>query len=442
MTDKRYDDVISYCECGEPKIALKDGVEVQLRCRCDWKRGFFERIRRTVHPDYWEREPKTILDWDPDIFRREKAESFFRLMQAQKVALFLRLYGYCFELKEEREDKSKVYGIDRSIATGRNLYIRGPGNSGRGLLVSMVKTFCAMRGISVTPLPGDFAIFKSELQEAGSYGKDGTSARIAVSQNYLNVDVLALESLCGDKKINMAGHRVGNRARVADAIDNLVAKRMAKEGSILVTSHEFVGEIGETLGDKLFAVLDSPSTTPVLMFHPREGNSLLLALQKRRQFFHDIFQQELDEDEGRKKSKKTSQEKRITLEQAELLRESFYFGDAFPKIPGAEADVPMSQAVMTASKGVQEIYSEFETEKKANSSTYRQGRSVAIGNAVRSCRELSSKMTEREISETGKLLSLATSDDDLWQKAKDKAKEIKARIAGEKAKDVEAGGGA
>ena len=427
---KRYDKIISICDCGDPKIAIKDGLEIQLRCKCDWKRGFFERVRKTVDPDYWEDNPKTIYDWKPQLFNLKKAGLFPALMKIQKVSVLIRIYKFCFEQIKKKEDGTLIFGIDKSIRKGINLFIRGPNNSGRGMMVSTIKIFCAIKEISTTPLPGDFSIFKTDVIDSSSYGKEGAVAKSVVSEKYENVKLLAIESIRGDRKSNLAGVKISMRSRAADAIDSLLVKRMSRQGSVLFTSNEFSGEIGDTLGDKMFEILDSPLTIPILMFHPIEGNALLSSLQKRHEYFYNNFQDILANFEENKtlKSKKTVRDSISEDQYLEILKESFYFNESFIDIP--EVHGTINEAMINSVPLTSSVYEEYIKEKKENGLAYYQNKKIAIMNTVRACKELSSKMTDKEIYETGKLLVLATATEETRKNKIEEAKKIRDIIAG------------
>lgn len=429
------DKIIADCErCGEPKLASRSGKEVHLRCACDWKRGFFDRIRKTVHPDFWKgKDPKTMADWDPPIFQKDKAGRFDRFVRIQKAVAIQKLYGFCF--RPIPGNRLPLFSIDHSIRNGLHLFIRGPSNSGRGLLMSSIKVFCAMKDISVTPLPGDFAIFKSELIESGLFSKEGVMARSAVSENYLNVDVLMLEGIRAERRTNLGGNKISVKFRGCDSVDNLVAKRMSAPGCMVFSSGEFVGEIGDSMGDKLFEELDSSRTQEIILFHPKEAEALLEALKGRQDFLWSVVDR-FRIDKSEKKSRKTSGESAVERVDAENVKEAFYFEESFKNIPTASPDSAMRIGFRTHGSSkfsgeVMEIAQAFEKEKKDNSMAYQTGMDAAQTNAVRACRELASMMTDKEVRETASLLRLATASVKEHNLSIRSAIECRKRISGE-----------
>lgn len=424
-------------ECGEDKIAFKDGKSILLRCSCDWKRGFFGRVKRTIHPEYWHKTPKTICDWKPGLFGPKSGRAR-PLMQMQKTLVIKRLHGFCFKETGKTEEGYRSYAMDDSLAQGRNLFIRGPSNSGRGLLLASLKVFLAMRDISVTPLPGDFSVFKSDMVEASSYGKEGDSARITVAESYQNVSVLMLEGVHGEFKNNYSGEKVASRSRAADAIDNLIAKRVVRQGSVVCTSSDFMGEIGETLGDKFSEVMNSARTIPVLMFHPREGLDLLAALNRRCEFFSKKIDQYFDVAKQKGGSKKTVEEGLIDKQELEFIKEGLHFDEVFEDIPslgeGGEPRMTAKLENMLRRKGcpesIKSLYECFSSDKQLNGASFQEDRMNAQMNAVRECKGLASKMTQREVYETSKLLAITAEGEEKRQARIKEAQALMREMAG------------
>ena len=123
-------------ECGEPKNAIREGKERRLRCKCDWERGFFDRVKATIHPDFYEKSVKTLRDWHPAIYEpfghwdksKEMPTEEQRIVMAQKAVAIHLIYDYCY-----RKGAAGV-ALEDSVSSGKNIFIRGPYGSGRGLL--------------------------------------------------------------------------------------------------------------------------------------------------------------------------------------------------------------------------------------------------------------------------------------------------------------------
>jgi hypothetical protein len=264
--------------CGEPLNVLRGGKEIVLRCTCDWEKGFHERTKRTIHPSFYVGGVKKMVHWRPPMFNVDPQSQVYNFMVAQKVIAIRRIYDFSFTKD----------GLEGSIAKGRNLFVRGPKGSGRGLIVASIKFYAAAKDISATPVSGDWALFKNEVMEAESYSKQGEMAKASLGQTYVNVDLMTLENIRAEPGLLSAGRKI----RGASVIDMVLAKRQAKQGSMVFSSFDFAREFGETFGDKLVEIINDDSTSMALLFSPQESDVIVKAtenkLEQSRKAFYDM----------------------------------------------------------------------------------------------------------------------------------------------------------
>lgn len=409
------DEILRNCKkCGEPQFVLRAGKEIQRRCKCDWERGFYERVLKTIEPEYWRKRVLTLKDWNPAIFKGPVAGPFRRLINFQKVMAMRKLHEFCFQQRET--DEGVRFGIHTSIDKRRNLFVRGPVGSGKGLILASIKTLCAMKNISVTPLPNAFAVFKMRIINSEAFGREGEESKILVSGCYKNVDVLVIEDVKPERSINSANRRIDQRARGANSIDNLLAHREARYNSTILSSTNFAGEIGDTLGDKMAELLDSEKTFYLTMLSPLEADAILAGLRKRSDYFGDLLN---DYREGKRTGRKERSMEEGMSEQQVLssLREGFYFGEAFKYLPNPDGSVPQSSELQDVFRvipnasppKVKSLYREFLDEARARSLPYQEGLRMAQVNAMKACPAIGDRLGEREAEELGKMVSLATS---------------------------------
>lgn len=443
------DKILKTCpECGEPSIVSRDGKEVHKRCACDWERGFISRVARTVHREFWEDRVLNMADWRPSLFNKDNAGLFRNLIRVQKAETIRAVYDFAYDITSMGKDGSLRFSVEDSLAKGRNLFVRGPQGSGRGLLLAAIKMLCAMRGISTTPLPDDFAVCKSKVIEAEAFGKEGEEAKAAVDTCYANVALLVLQDVHGEYRTNFSSkEKVPVRSRGANGIDTLLARRLGKRGSLAMTSSEFAGQIGDTLGDKMMDILDSDKTRIATMFSPIEAEQFLHTLRDR----HKMFDSQADGLTGdEKKGRKTQEEQMGEDQLAESIKEGFYFSEAFPKIPNLGKERPdrdgrepedsdfklpifdLHEGAINdgeCPKYARKALEEFVREREQGSHDYRENLRYARLNAVRAC-SISARMSEREMESVGRMLSDATSGPDRVKEIVTGAIDIMHRMGG------------
>jgi hypothetical protein len=399
---------------------------------CDWQRGYAERIRRTIHPEFT-KPVKTIKDWNPKLF----TTGFAELMEVQKILAIKRIRDYAYGQDYDRKT------LDSNLAERRNLFIRGPSGSGRGLLLATIKLHAAIREIAVTPIPCDYDIFRADYAEAESFGQIGEEKRILIAEKYDSPQIMVVENVRATEKMVVENVRATEKIRNSvkkikgsAAVDATVAKRLAKHGSIVITSYDFIGEILDSMGDRMLEVLTSPRTRHLLMFDPNETITLRKAVHERKKSMLERMEQiRVDDSEGRK----MRTEKMGEDEQVAILEDALFFEEAFKGLkpmPGEDvlpiqAQMEMGAPNWAKRERVLKVWETFVSSRKDKDVAYNMGVQRARIEAVRSCRVMSDKMTDTEMLETGMMLSYAcmidTSTDDPklaeWKKQAEESKD-------------------
>lgn len=408
--------------CGMPKNALQEDKEIIKRCKCDWRRGFQTRLVRTTDKAFF---AKNLLHWRPRLFLRPC--TFYDLIKAQKATALIRLHEFGW-----RKSGPTSWSIARSIAGNRNLFIRGPQNSGRGLLMAAIKTWAAAKDITVTPLPGQFDTFRNDVSQAEALGSSGDATRALVRANYVDVEILALENLRQESIIKVVGaqgysvaeHKARRKFRSSNMVDDILARRQSRPGSIVLTSYDFAGEIADTLGDGLAEMLNSPNTGMVMLFSPAEVDSLGLALKDRKRALSGARAQLMASAADKSLSGKAMHKTNI-----EHFDEMMYFDEAFKSLAGIGGHgsgvdpSSMAKSAFEANDMHPDVVKRmvaFNASREAKDSMYIENMRKTYVSAVKGV--FADRMTEKEMETTGRLLGLATNRewlDDMVVKAKE-----------------------
>ena len=390
-------------KCGEQKNTLRNGQEVRLRCTCDWERGYHERIRRTVMPTFYENGRKTIMDWSPPMFKQGVGGEFKSFIKVQKSLAMRKIYDFCFR---PVSDSPRVYSLNRSVDTNRNLYIRGPLNSGRDLLLASIKIFAAAKDLSATPVPYEWATFKQDVAQSDWQGREAEMARIRIADQYRNVKLLTLANIQGETFWN--DDKKPRRFRSSLVIDDILTRRMTMPGSIVLTSAEFIGQIADSMGDRLPEILTSPKTTIIIMFSVDEADSLLTSLTRKLLSLRAAASKARSITE-KKKIQEDLAEKKILEEILDCL----YLETLLPDLsPNDSLTRLLDLDPGSYPQKVNEVFAQFKSDQQANNLTYREGVKRAKVMAVTECQELKHKLSVREMEEVGEMLSLACSGKD------------------------------
>ena len=405
-------------KCGEPKNALRNGQEVRTRCTCDWERGYHERVRRTVMPTFYENGRKTIMDWSPPMFKEGGAGEFKSFVTVQKSLVMKKVYDFCFRIVSA-PDSPKVYSLNRSVETNHNLYIRGPLNSGRDLLLASVKIFAAAKDISATPVPYEWATFKQDVAQSDWQGREAEVARIRIADQYRNVKLLTLANIQGETSWN--DDKKPRRFRSSLVIDDILTRRMTAPGSMVLTSAEFIGQIADSLGDRLPEILTSPKTTVIIMLSVDEADCLLTSLKRKLASLRAAALKARSMTEKKRMQEDVAERKIL-----EEISDCLYLEALAPQVP----DMPFVDSLTNLldtdpdkyPQKVNEVFAQFKADQQANNLDYREGIKKAKVTAVTECQEFKHKLSNREMEEVGEMLGLACSGegavDALYQEAK------------------------
>jgi len=409
--------------CNQPSSKVVDGKLVYLRCHCDWGRGYAERLRKTIHAEF--RKPlKTIKDWDPPLF----ASGFMELMEVQKLLAVKRIKDFAYGVDYDRK------AFDINLNNRNNLFIRGPAGSGRGLLLASIKIHAAIREVTVTPIPCDYDIFRADFSEAEALGHVGEEKRIFVSQKYQHPQVMTVENVRAEVRFNDRPRRI----KGAQQLDAMMAKRLVHPGIIVVTSYDFVGEILDSMGDRMFEVLNSPRTKHILLFSPEESLALEKALYERKRLMLERMEGIRNDDS---KDRKMRMEKMSEDEQLAVLEDALFFEEAFRGLKTAagydalpiQAQMEMGAPDWAKRDRVLKAWQAFVSSRKDNDVAFKEGIRRARIEAVRGCKGLANKMTEGEMLEAGRMLShacLVSGEDEKLAEWKAKVDEAKNKMTG------------
>jgi hypothetical protein len=367
------------------------------------------RMRETIHPQFLGSGAKTMMDWSPAIFSKDRSGEAWAIMRAQRAIAISRLWNFCFA------DKGRA--LLSNIDSGRNLFIRGPRNSGRGLLASSIKAVAAMKQVSTSPFMSEFDIFRSEMLECMSFGREGAEAKGNAADKYLDVQLMVVENMRAENTIKYSGEQAKAKFRGADEIDNLIAKRLLSRGSMLITSCDFVGEISITLGERLFDELSSDRTTLVMLVDPGEAIEVSNGLRRAYKDSNATLRALMV---GATQREKKLMGGREDAENVVRIEESFYLEDAFDEIPGESKTIQgaIDNSPESFTHAVRERYEEFKADRQAKSAAYKRGIQAARARVVMSsglCNESPRgqapryRMTSGEMSEMGTILALSCS---------------------------------
>jgi len=415
--------------CGDPKTEMKEGREVFKRCYCEWEKGFHVRLARTVFKTYYEPKMKRMSDWKPPIYFPAKAGLFPSFIRMQKVVAVHRLWDYCY----------KDVGVGtwsallRSVDEGRNLFVRGPKGSGRGLISACIKFVAAKMDISATPLPGDFDLFKNEILESKALGREGAEAKALVSEKYADVRLLVLEGCRAESIIKFSGEETPVKFRGSNEIDSLLARRQMTRGGMLLTSDDFIGQVSNTMGDRLLEVLASDDTRLVLMLSVDEANDLLAAVASKQKAMAEWVAAMGAFKAEKGPERKTAPEKMSEKGEFRMVEEALFFEDAFPNIPSDTLTGNRVGVMLDVGDGfppcILSTYAAFKESRERKGAEYKEGIRAARVAAVRSCKSLASMMIEKEMEEVGRILSLAAGPQDRMDELAREATRMRAAMS-------------
>ncbi len=418
--------------CDSATSELRDGREHLFPCTCDWAGEFWYRVREVVYKNFI---TKNMGHWSPKIFHVENSRNFKRFIKIQKALAIQKIYEFAFMPTDV--GNHQVSAITKSIANNRNLFIRGPRGSGRGLITASIKFYAAAKKISSTVLPGTFDVFKDDMTQAKQFGVIGADARILVSHKYENVSLLALEGVKGESSKNYKNEIVLKKHPASDAIDRTLAMRAGRPGSLLISGPDFVQEIGDTAGDRLYESLLSDKTSRILLFSPTEADALLTALTQRRKYFDAWVETTI---QTKWDATSRMQDKKHLEEQAAILEQALYFEKAFPEIPitldkKGIAHLPhtisdIREHISSMPQKLIDAHRNFSAAFEAKDYTYTEGIKEAQKAVVRECKVLAMKMSDKEIEETGAMISLATAPSGEVAKIIEQARILRDKMAG------------
>jgi len=397
--------------CGQ-QVSFYDGGVVQMSpCRCKRESERVDRVKKTIDPEFFgpDRRLKLMDSWKPPLFERQTP--FPELMRAQRAILISKLYEFAFRPSEE-------YGkaMSRSVNARLNLFLRGPQGAGRGLIAANVKIMAALGDLSVTPRDKDaawarFEVFKEAANKATALGQTGEEARSGLYWNYENVDVMVVEGVRTDTRLDIRGDSVRHKSMGAQSIDRLMAQRAnrSRGGSMVITSHDFLGQIRETLGDAFLDEMCSQRTCVALLLSPEESDVLHGHLSKtyeeHRNAVNKLRHKEAAED------RKRLTDRTASAEDGAVMRGALLFGAAMGSWspPGPTIMDVARQLVENDELGKESVerFREFVKEEDAGGRLFDDERRTALVRAFSTCPGLQDAITEKEALEIVNIVRMA-----------------------------------
>lgn len=425
-----------FCEtCKHPKNVIRDdGSEMILRCECDFRRWSREEIKKHIHPEQWESseldengQPKTFLPslpaWEPPKFKAGGEGNFKNFIEVQKARALYVLNEFCFKVvSEDLKTGEKKFALDQSFQNGSNLFIRGPSGSGRGLLMANIKLFAILRRLSTTPNPYNWSIFKNFVARAAAFGAEGIEARDWIAGHCSQVNILTLDGLRGETNQFSDERRPPARFRQAEAVDGILSDRQMRKGSMVFTSYDFIRQIGYSVGDKLPEILQSDKTMMILLFEPDEADSLLNALVNRVSSLRTLATQ------LEAATEKKHEDRMVQSANIDKVTEAFYIEEMFHELPVDKTESFAFQMRLPGGRYpniLRQHWTQFCLKKDKNDREFKQTCEKVLVNIVRDCRDLTAKMTDKEMLETGLMMRKACSEKEKLKGYIDKANELR-----------------
>lgn len=393
-------------KCGHELNYVRDGVTYSSPCRCQRMKDRLDRIINTVDPEFFNPDGtlKLMNAWNPPMF--SQPTEFPGFMKAQRAILLKKLYEFAFKPLDEGGRS-----LSKSVADRLNFFLRGPQGTGRGLVAANLKVAVAQGDLRATQrddrAASRFEVFKDICAKAISLGKTGDEAEFDIHLYYQEVDVMFLEGVRADTRLNYSGDAVRHKFSGAPAIDSLIAAR--RKGSMIVTSHDFLGQIRETLGETFLDELCSQRTMIGLLFSPAEADLLHGHLWKTYNEYRTLV--------GKLRNKEAAGDrKRLTdraaaKEDAALLREALLFGAVMEDhIPAGVKIVDMTRQLVEYKEvgpDANDQFRRFIEDETAGGRMFDEDKRLALGRAISSCPFLKDSVVDRERDELTKIVRLA-----------------------------------
>lgn len=445
MSMPHEDKITKVCEkCGEPKFVDRGGREVQLRCRCDWVRGFTYRLRTTVPPDFWAMKsgPKRMSDWSPKMFRPPNFMDFRDFARAQKSIAVKTIYDFAF-----RTDRDGNVSMLMAAEMGRNMAIRGPRRSGRGLLMACMKMLCATKDISTNPVPDEWSQMKYKLM--GSEGLGGPlveEAKLDVQSMYLDPKILFVEDIRGNREKGFNGTETSRKIRGSTAMDNLLSERESQRKGCVLSSEEFSHQIGMSLGDKMLETLSDPRTERIILLSEPEAMDLLKSLNDRYKEFRKRVKN-VASGVGDKRAKTVSDEHEEARSNVSVV-EALHFSEAFRSFPNlANSSVTIDAYKIEQDLGsmidmspedfpeeVVEVYQDFVEEKGRRGASFLSAQVQAKRSVVKKT-DWGKMLSDAEADKVADILSAACRGSEYVDEMVREAKKLRAEMSGEEGPD-------
>jgi hypothetical protein len=289
----------------------------------------------------------------------------------------------------------------------------------------------AVGGFSATPRLEDcawakFEVFKEVANKATALGSAGAEASAGLYWYYQGVDLMVVEGVRTETRLDFRGDAVRHKPPGAQSVDLLMAQRTnRKQGSMVITSHDFLGQIRETLGDSFLDEMCSQRTMIALLFSPAEVDLIHGHMAKTYQEYRVSV--------GKLRNKEAAADrKRLTdraasKEDGALMREALMFGASLGEwCPPGPRIIDMARQLVENNELGKEAVDQFRMfvdEETIGGRLFDDDRRLALGRALSSCSILKGSVVDREVDEIVKIVRMAITPDRLA-----KAEESAARI--------------
>jgi len=395
--------------CGHEINYVRDGVSYQSPCRCQRMKERRDRIVKTVDLEFFNPDGtiKLMNAWNPPMFATPT--EFPGFMKAQRAIVLKKLYEFAFKPLDD------IRAMSRSVAGRINFFLRGPQGTGRGLIAANLKIAVAQGDLRATQrddrAAARFEVFKDICGKAMALGKAGDEAEFDINLYYHEVDVMFVEGVRADTRLNFSGDAVRHKFSGAPTIDSLIASR--RKGSMVITSHDFLGQIRETLGETFMDEMCSQRTMIGLLLSPAEADLLHGHLWKTYGEYRTLI--------GKLRNKEAAGEKkRLTdraadKEDAALMREALLFGAAMEDhVPAGVKIVDMTRQLIeykSLGRDAEEQFRRFVEDEVSGGRTFDEDKRLALGRAISSSQFLKDSIVDRERDELVKIVRLAINEE-------------------------------
>lgn len=183
------------------------------------------------------------------------------------------------------------------------------------------------------------------------------------------------------------------------------------------------------------------------MFDSEEADALLSSLKKRlsnlRKAVEKLVREQLEKEKEAGLGKRKVQDQLAEEQALEMVRETLFMENAFRNIPTSQLlqGTTKTNAISLTEQidfspdsypeNVREIFRQFNMVKEENGLAYKEGLKRSFIATVKDCPEIGSKMSEKEMFETGRMMSIACSGKEQVKELVDQGRDLVNKIISE-----------